>query len=520
MSKKYLGFKDSSGRTLSIIREIYQVNWSEIDRGGCQQLTAALPLELIHEDINLMDDVSLFDGLDEIWIGQVRKKPRISSNRKAAILSAIGYWKHLGDNQIKRHYADDGYINWSKTPPVVTTDAWNWDKMEKDNINRLYMHLRNNEVFRANSVSGHYYGINNTDAINQDIESITFDFDLGSGVTADVFAILVSFSSDLSGQATEWSLEGDGTSQTGSITRTITASKKALAFWIQANVDFTAGNDNAFLKITDIRVNGLSGFEAADNFTAEDVIENLLPTAEKISTDYTKINPDGVSLYNIPALYLDKPSSVLQGTQEVTKYDLPNWGVTERDTTDNPRFHMDVHDTATIHYQTSLKTSQPELADEDIDEQFTAVDVTYNNPSGSGKLVERVEVSHTLLDAWGIEKVIQKSLDTTSQAAAQQYGATFLDSTNHGRNQAKGSIRLFGTVRDNFGVELPVDHIKPGRNILIYDMNPNPADLGAANVLNGKNCFRIRQVAHEKLSTVIQVDNEEESIPLLLARRT
>ena len=520
MSRKYLGFKDSSGRTLSKIREIYEVKWSEIDRGGCQQLTAALPLELITEDINLLDDVSLFDGLDERWIGQVRKKPRISSNRKAAIVSAIGYWKHLGDNQIKRHFADAGYVNWSLTPPIAPADSWQWDYSERDNNNRLFIHIRPGDTFPANAVSGLSYRACNTDAINQAIHSLTFDYDIGAGITSSVFVRVWSYGSDFTGANLEWSVLGDGTNQTGSETITVGANQKHLTFVLQdAGGATTTGGDTSYAKLDSVRVNGLNGFEAADNFTAQDIIENLLPTAEKISTDYTKINPSGASLYNIPALYLDKPTSVLQGVQEVTKYDLNNWGVTERDTTDNPRFHMDAHDTATIHYRTSLKTSQPELADEDIDEQYTAIDVTYNNPNGSGKLVERVEVSHTLLDAWGIEKVIQKSLDTTSQAAAQQFGATFLDSTNHGRNQAKGSIRLFGTVRDNFGVELPVDHIRPGRSILIYDMNPNPADLGAANVLNGKNCFRIRQVAHEKLSTVIQVDNEEESIPLLLARR-
>ena len=522
MSRKYLGFKDSSGRTLSKIREIYEVNWSEIDRGGCQQLTAALPLELITEDINLMDDVSLFDGLDEIWIGQVRKKPRISSNRKAAIVSAIGYWKHLGDNQIKRMYADPGYGNWNKEPGWQVPESWNWGMAEKDNNGRVFVRLQTNGIVTINTRVGQFYRLcSSFDAINQDIFTITFDYEVGAGYNDAVAKLhLYSYTGGSgAGEVSEFSLAGSGALSGSSGTVTITASKTELSFQLDGAGTSTISDDTFWFKITNIRVNGLDGFEAADNFTAEDVIENLLPTAEKISADYTKINPSGASLYNIPALYLDKPTSVLQGVQEVTKYDLNNWGVTERDTTDNPRFHMDAHDTAVIHYRTSLKTSQPELADEDIDEQYTAIDVTYNNPNGSGKLVERVEVSHTLLDAWGIEKVIQKSLDTTSQAAAQQFGATFLDSTNHGRNQAKGSIRLFGTVRDNFGVELPVDHIRPGRNILIYDMNPNPADLGAANVLNGKNCFRIRQVAHEKLSTVIQVDNEEESIPLLLARR-
>ncbi len=516
-------FKDAAGNQIHYDQKIYDLQYSYTQEGGPLSLSVTIPIDLIGKKIDLIYDVLLYDDLDEIWLGRISEMPRVTQDRQAAIITAKGYFSHILENPLMRHYTDTGYAEWDVNPPVAMPESYNWSDgvVEKDNNNRLYMHLINGQTIKSGSSLGLYYRLCNIDRISQAIYSVTFDYELGSDVTANVYGRLASYDSDITNIAVEWSLQGTGALQTGSVTQIITAGKKGLIAYLGFGADKTAANNNCYLKITNIRVNGLSTFTST--YQADEVIKDLLANyAPSVSTDQTKISNGA---YTIPTFFVDKKTSVLDVIKELNKYERYNYGFWDRGSDTKPRFTYAAHDKATIHYTTSLRAAKPELSGESLDDQFNAVDVEYDDPVIPGrKLVARRTATHALLNTWGITRAPAQALQakTTSAAAANQVGDAFL--TDKAQRQGKGSITVRLPVRSSAGTITPPWRILPGRNIMIRDLEPSPADLTtmtSSNVLNGKNIFRIVEVSvnYTNKEATLSLDNIGDNLAVMLSRR-
>lgn len=512
-------FKDENGTEIAFVDRYYGINITSIDKGGPLLLRATVPIELISTKIDLLYDVRLFDDLDEIWLGRVRERPRITENGQAANIICEGYQNHMKDTQFKRHYSDTGYPHWSATPPSAPPEGWAFETCQVDKNNRLLLRVPKDIATSADLRSGYYYRACNTDQINRAIYSITFDYETGADYdSTETILRLISYSDDFNNGVIEWSLAGSGVlSDSESII--ITASKKALFFLMRFVGANTPNSSNYWGKITNIRVNGLNGFEAGDNYKADDVIKNFLGLSESLSTDVTQIS---AGTFTIPELVLADSIKPFDALTEVNKYEGYSWGMWDRDSSNLPRLTYEAHDKTTIDYFVSIENVSLALIGESIESQFNEVDVEYQDAATGRTLVENRTATHTLLDALGITRKAKISINTTSQAAAQQAGNTFLE--DRAQKQGKGSATVSGTVVDRFGRTIPAYQMRPGRNILFYDLESSPADLitqTSANVLNGINCFRIVQLDGDisRDQARLQLDNQGDNLPVMLSKK-
>ncbi len=119
-----LAFRDSAGVEQAYVRGIYALSFSSTGKGGPLSLTAAVPIDLISPRLHLIDGVSLYDGLDEIWLGRVCGLPTVTANRQAGIVVAEGYINHLADDSLVPAYIDGRLERWgSPEAYAIASDA-------------------------------------------------------------------------------------------------------------------------------------------------------------------------------------------------------------------------------------------------------------------------------------------------------------------------------------------------------------------------------------------------------------
>ncbi len=513
-------FRDSDGNETHYIKEIYDLSWSYVDKGGPLQLTAILPVNLIMPKIDVLYDVSLYDGLDEIWLGRVSEVPRVTRDRKAAAIIVSGYIDSLTDDPFMRMYSDTDYSGWSTNSPVAATASWNWDICTRDNNNRLYIKIPKDQAIDASLISGLYYRRCHPDeGIDQTVYSVTFGYETGASYnTAQAKLCLYSYDSGFTNPILEWSLAGAG-ALSGSASDTTTASKKALAFVLDGQAAHTPVDENYWASITNIRVNGLSSFTGS--YTTDAVIKDALALkCPQISTDYTMIS---AGTYTLPNYYQDKLAHTLSMVKDLNSYEGYNYGFYDRDSSGDPRFTFESHDKTKIHYRASLRNVRPDLSGKSLSEQYNKSFSTYLDDVTQVTKYGNSTGTNALLSKWGITRAPESPIqvDTSSSTRSQQVRTIFLDDKE--REQAKGSLVICGTVRDWQGREIDAHRIIPGRNIMIYDLEADPSDLdlfSASDVLNGKNVFRIIQtdVNYSSKETTLQVDNLGDRLDLAMAK--
>jgi len=212
---------------------------------------------------------------------------------------------------------------------------------------------------------------------------------------------------------------------------------------------------------------------------------------------------------------MTRPLDILR---ELNKYEGANFGVWDVDASNVPRLTYGPHASDAIDYITSLRYCRPDLAGESLEGQYNAVDVEYQDANGNSLYTTRTR-AHALLDGWGITKKPDPlSVRTTSLAQANQAGDILLD--DKARPQGKGSLVIKGFVWDSYGRKIPAHRVRPGKNILIYDLRPAPGDLdtmGTAGNLNGKNVFRIVATDAKPYEVTCQLDNEADRLERFLA---
>jgi len=516
-----LVFRDADKKEIAFFNEVYDLRTASVAQGGPLSLIATVPIDVLGSKIDLLHDVRFYDGFDEPWIGRVKERPRVSKNRQAATIICQGYSDHMKDTRFKRHYIDTGYANWSTVTPVGYSADRVWEHGNRDNNNRVFIQMPANVFSPAGMITGLYYRPANIDQINQTLLSITFDWETGAGyLTAENELRLASFVSDITlGTATvEWTQGVDG-AQSGSETITITGSKKALQFYFFGISTDTPADETNWGIITNIRVNGLTGFEVGDTPKPDDFIKNFISVSESLSTDVSQID---AGTFTITDLVFENPTTPFEALTEVNKYERYNWGVSDRDSSNDPRLTYEPHDKGTVHYYASLQNSQMNIVGESIENQYNEVDVIYQDAVSGRNITENRTATHTLLDALGITRKAKISVQTTSLVAAQQAGDAFL--ADKAQKQGKGSMKIQGDVIDEGGRTVPAYTIKPGTNILVYDLEIKPGNvdtLAGADVLNGENCFRIVRVDADvkKREATLQLDNEGDRLDLLMARR-
>ncbi len=515
-----LAFRDSAGVEQAYVRGIYALSFSSTGKGGPLSLTAAVPIDLISPRLHLIDGVSLYDGLDEIWLGRVCGLPTVTANRQAGIVVAEGYINHLADDSLVPAYIDGRLERWGSPEAYAIASDANASRFITDKLNRVRVGLKNGQAYATGDTCGQAYGAL-TGYIKRFTASYSTNYD-----NAKCYAELLA---EPSGTVLWRRNVNGGSSGTIDISTTtfvppgldilsaIPANTTSLVWQVRAVANFTnTAADNSWhgtLTVPKVYYQTL-----ADDKTTT-VLKNMLAAkCPKLSTDYSKITAGTYTLTDFCSDSSTRPLDVLRNLNRYEGYDF---GVWDRDSSGVPRLTFGPHDFGTVHYFASLRDGRPDLAGDSLDGQYNAVDVGYQDAATNRELTATRTATHALLDAWGItRKPDRLSMTTTSLASANQGGDTLLD--DKARAQGKGSFPIRGYVRDNYGRKIPAHRILPGRNILIRDLRPSPdtlTSMTSANVLNGINIFRIVQVDAKPFEATLQLDNEGDRLDFILVRK-
>jgi len=478
---------------------IYTLNFSYLIGAGCEKAEILLPNEMDLPE--QLDDLRIYDNTELLWLGRIEDEPLVTESGEV-LITAVGYTSHLKDELVQKLWVDTGSANWDVTPPVPYPNGNNWDGTDRDNNNRVFIKVRDGTL-PAPSFTGLYYRLSNSDAINQDIYSVVFDFELGGGIGTSRFGRLTSYDDDITNPVTEFSLEGDLTNQSGSTDIVLTAGKKGVAFHL-ANSAVITGNSSTHFKGTSLRVNGSSNFTGTN--TADDFIKDIIPDfATALSTDFSDIDTGTATITDF---FAENPTTPLELIKRAVVGEDWKTGIYEVGSDDKPRYRATAILRDTIDWFISVDDGLLDLAGKSIQEMFNSVVVEFLTSDGRTTTVTRTAIID-LFDNFGITKEAHIKVNTTSTTAAEEAGDQFL--TEFGRPRAKGQMILKGPILSKFGNK-PAWFIRPNDIIQIHDLDASPATLGdmsASTVTNGINIFEVTAVS-------VNISGSEESVTIQL----
>ena len=483
---------------------LYTLNFSYLVGAGCEKAEILLPNE---KDLpTQLDDLRIYDNTELLWLGRIEDEPLITESGEV-LITAVGYASHLRDELVQKLWVDTSSAEWDITPPVPPPESFAWQQGERDNNNRVFIRMPKGMEFINASVTGLYYRLANTDKINQDIHSITFDYETGTSYNGNLWRLqLISYDEDFNSGVNEFELASTG-AVVASSTNNITANKKALVFRMAEFSASTASvptDNNFWAKITNIRVNGTSEF--LGTITADDLIKDIIPDfAPALSTDFSDID---IGTATITDFFAEDPTTPLELTGVAVSGEDWKTGIYELGSDNKPRYKATAITRDTIDWFVSVDDGPLDLAGKSIQEMFNAVVVEYLTATGNIRTLTRT-TTIALFDTAGITKEARIRVNTTSTIAAEEAGDQFL--TEFGRPRAKGQMILKGPILSRFG-NRPAWFIRPNDMLQIHDLDASPetlADMSESVVTNGINIFEV-------IAVDVNISGSEESITIQL----
>lgn len=514
-------FRDADGIEQAFAKHVYDVSWSSTEKGGPLSLIAAIPIDVLAPKIDLVHDVSLYDGQDEIWLGRIREIPSVTQDGQAAIVVAEGYINHLADDSLQPMYVDARLARWDDREAYGIGSDTNRSKFMADKHNRLLVGLKKDHTYNLNDRKGLMYGVP-SGTITRFTAKYGVDYD-STKCCAELQAYgpngyTLLWKREVSG-AGSGDIDISASTPTGGYVFSSMPPNTTHLMWrilFRATLANTGADNASHAKLTEPKVY----YKSLSDYSTTTVLKDFLAShAPGISTDYSRISPGTYTLPDFCDERYVKPKALLE---ELNKYEGYDYGVWDRDAAGLPRLTMGPHELGKVHYITSLNQSRPNLSGDSIECQYNRVNVEYEDVRTGGKLTSTKSMTHQALDAWGIKRSPDSpiGLRATTSDAADIAGAVFL--RDRARPQGKGALTIRGHVRDHLGRRIAAHRILPGTNILVHDLRPSPealTSIRSTNVLNGINCFRIVQVDAKPYEATIQLDNEGDRLDFFLARK-
>jgi len=252
---------------------------------------------------------------------------------------------------------------------------------------------------------------------------------------------------------------------------------------------------------------------SADTLIQDILLDNSSKqTIPVTSTDFSQMS---TGTFDITTFDVDIETTPLTLIQRANAFDEFDWGFNDLDVNGNPRFTWKDHDRTVIDYKVGLRRVNLNLQGRSLDDVYNKAYVSY----GDFSQVERTG-TNDLLDSRGLSRGISLGDLSLTQADAEQVGDAFLDNK---KNASKGSLVVTTSVFDNKGVTVPVHRIKPGRNILIYDLEADEKTLTTINstdVIDGESVFKITQVDVDfgAKKAALELDVPNDRLDIMLAR--
>lgn len=226
---------------------------------GFAALTADVNLNLVAAfqlyDRPGLPHVVLSDGASVIFEGRLED---VAITDPGAKITAFGYWRALSDTPYTALWSDTGVAAWR---PIRTEDdaIFAPEHYELDTNNRLYVAPRKGEVFGSPNYYCGYHCYETPSGGERTITTVTFTYSFTA--SSDWRFTLISHLRDFSSRTTEWTLSGNGATQTGTVTQNLAAARDGIGFGMYQATAAAAytGETGAYnLRITAVRVKNIT----------------------------------------------------------------------------------------------------------------------------------------------------------------------------------------------------------------------------------------------------------------------
>lgn len=467
-----------------------------------------------------LDQLEINSGLTLIHVSDIADKPIITDTGEV-LITGLGFNSTLRDQPNKFLYSTTSYKGW-KTKQPLNSEPVDYQLASRDNNNRLLFRIPSATVVPSGAITGQYYDRCNTGKIDRAIFSITFDWETLAGFDGTNKAAfkLRSYTSDVTGAAAEFSLTHVG-ANTGSGSVTVTASKKALEFYLEDVAGgFTEATSTNVVKITNVRINGHTDFTGT--YHADDVIKHQLANFTNLSTDYSQIVAGTVVLTDEVYDDTTEPTEIMKQSAAAEDWHM---GIYDTDTSDVPRYLVEAVNRTTVNYIMSQERHiELQLTGRSTFDMYNEVEVEYETETGGKRTLIRTAADAGVTDPFAASGRTRRkpiSHSTNSTTIAQAIGDNFL--VEHGRDRNKGQGVIRGKVHSTSKGLVPCWEIRPNDIIQISDLEVDPdslADLSAATILNGKNILRVVSLdATDKMEATVQLDSRSDRLDFLLSER-
>lgn len=248
------------------------------------------------------------NGCDVVYEGRVEDVAIVPGGVQIA---ALGYWRAYSDLPYTELWSATTLTDWRVMNQNDGT-FYSHQKHEMDtNNNRLYMAPRKNEVFAVGfDAAGYTYAIPHQ-RTQRNITVVSFDYELYG--SANWRLRLASMADDLTGGLAEWSLDGNGALQTGTVTQVLATPNDRVAFWLYflaASATYTGETGAYYAKITNLRLKTVNASVYASVIAGALAAHVNTTNSGQASASTALIDSPGVDLMN--ELYEDAaPADIL-----------------------------------------------------------------------------------------------------------------------------------------------------------------------------------------------------------------
>lgn len=250
--------------------DLLLADWSEraedvkVETGehGFGTLTAVIPLPPVEafrwysrSDAPL---VRLNDGPVAVWEGRLEDPALLATGIR---ITALGSWRALSDVPYSAVWSDTRVDAWIRGLDGSGFNATP-DRFQFDGNDRLYIAPRKGELHDPANIG--LIGYAGVDGGARQLVALDFDYAFAAPADWDVF---VERRDDAwTTLSTEWTLTGDGTTQTGTETLTFTGSDRLVfgMHYTTGTADYTGETGDVYLEVTNVRVRTTTGDVSPD----------------------------------------------------------------------------------------------------------------------------------------------------------------------------------------------------------------------------------------------------------------
>lgn len=469
---------------------------------GFGSLSTQVPLPMldIFEFYNLRGAPHLLvsDGSEVAYEGRVED---LAVQNNALRLTAFGYWRAMRDVRYTALWSSKKTDLWA----VLTADdvaAALPDRFELGNQEMLYFAPRKNENFSSSTAFG-MLGFTIPDESERQIVTMSFSYELVA--SSSWRATVTRRSSTWGSLSTEWTLDGNGSTQsgTGSLSFSACDNLAVTLFFNASAADYTGETGATYLKLTNVRVKTTTSAAVyADEIAAALVAFVNGVNSGMIGDDTMLIESPAVDLDD--ELYLDMwPADILDGLAAIGDDQSPpkRWevGVWE-----GQRLHLrEKGSQASTWY---IDIGQLDL-ERSVGSLVNSAYATYN--SGASRTAAADNEESQEVDGFIRRDVV--NADTQNETLAQTYRDAFLDD---GDNIVRAQISV-PLIKDEKGGSHPIWMVRAGDKIVVRNLQPDLGDL------DGVRRFTISQTRYDVDNDILNLTPEElPSLDLLVARNS